>query len=164
MALGRVIVGMSSFPRAEDTPTHPWSPCYPWTWELGDGHLSSFPEPWAFLESPQEGTASWSGTQPSHQPAAPLPAMREHAAHIPVPTLPSHLKSSQLGFSREGRRHFSSSGQSGSRPCRQPGTLLFLWGAHGTGFFLRLCWVIYCPMWLLAHIWPFSTILRLSSM
>lgn len=28
--------------------------------------------------------------------------MREHAAHIPVPTLPSHLKSSQLGFSREG--------------------------------------------------------------
>lgn len=35
------------------------------------------------------------------QPAAPLPAMREHAAHIPVPTLSSHLKSSQLGFSRE---------------------------------------------------------------
>ena len=89
--MGRVSVCMSSFLRVEGAPI-PDPHVILGLGSCGDGHLFPFSELWAFLESPHEGAASWSRTQPSHQPAAPLPAMQEHAAHIPVPTLPPHLK------------------------------------------------------------------------
>lgn len=109
LAMGRVSVAVSSFLRVKDTPI-PHTHDVLEFWSYGHGRLSIsllFPELWAFSESPHEGTAYWSRMQPSHQPAAvpdraPLPAMREHAAHIPVPTLLSHLKTNELSFFREG--------------------------------------------------------------
>lgn len=97
---------------------------------------------------PTWDTTSWSRMQPSYQPAAvpddaPLPAMREQAAHIPLPTPPSNLKTSSFSFFREGGGVSVVPDSPGCR-CRQPGALLPLHGARDAHFLLGLCSEICC--------------------
>lgn len=128
---------MPSFPRLEDTPVPNPHVVLEFR-SCGDGHLS-LSEFRAFLESPREGVPPGVGCSPP-PPAAvpdrvPVPAMREQAAHTPVPTLPSHLKANQLRFLREGRGTQAALGVAPA-DSRVPCCLCV---EQGAGLFPRLC-------------------------